>query len=135
MAQLVASSLKTFLDGLDSTHEICTEFGSALTFGTNLFIGIEPETSECITVIPYGGSTPERQGSRQESALQVRVKASTIQKSLQTSQSMINTLQNNASVCTGYITAVQSTPIIIGDTESGEYFITVSNYTIKHVRI
>jgi len=135
MADSVASSLKTYLGNLAATHTICDELGAALTFGTNLFIGIEPETTNCVTIIPYGGSSPSFDGSRQEAALQVRVKADTAKKALGVSQSVINTLHNNTSVCAGRFSAIQSIPMIIGVQEAGDNIIAVSNYTVRYVKI
>ena len=135
MSDLVASSLKTYLGNLTATNTICDELGAALTFGTNLFIGIEPETTNCITIIPYGGGSPTHDGSRQESNLQVRVKARTAMVSFKTSQSVINTLHNNTSICKGRFSAIQSTPIMLNVQEAGDNFITVSNFSIIHVKI
>jgi len=135
MADSVASSLKTYLGALVASHTICDELGAALTFGTNLFIGIEPETTNCVTIIPYGGAPPSFDGSRQEAALQVRVKADTVKKALDVSQSIINTLHNNSSICTGRFSAVQSIPIILGVQEAGDNVITVSNYIVRYVKI
>ena len=135
MSDLVASSLKTYLGSLTATNIICDELGAVLAFGTNLFIGIEPETSNCITIIPYGGGPPTHDGSRQESNLQVRVKARTAIVSFRVSQSFINTLHNNTSICTGRFSAIQSTPNMLSIQEAGDNFITVTNYSIKHVKI
>ena len=135
MSDLVASSLKTYLGDLTATNTICDELGAALTFGTNLFIGIEPETTNCITIIPYPGGPPTHDGSRHESSLQMRVKANTSIKSFRVSQSLINTLHNNTSICAGRFSALQSTPVMLNVQEAGDNFITVSNFSIKHVKI
>lgn len=134
MSDIIASSLKTYLLTLTATNTVCTELGTHFTFGTNLFIGIEPETTNCVTIIPYPGGPPTSDGSRQESAIQMRVKADSIRKSLRTSQSIINLLHNNDKM-SGKCTAVQSSPIILGVQEGGESVITVSNFVIKHIRL
>jgi len=135
MSDLVASSLKTYLDNLTATNTICAELGAVLTFGSNLFIGIEPETTNCITIIPYGGGPPTYDGSRQESNLQVRVKTSAVKSSFEVSQSLINTLHNNTSICAGRFSAIQSTPTMLSVQEAGDNFITISNFSIRHVKI
>ena len=136
MADLVASSLKTYFLSLAATNAICAELiADRFTFGTNLFIGTEPETTNCITIFPYPAGPPSTEGDRHESGLQVKVKASSVYKSLRTSQWIINTLHNNSTICTGRFTAVQSTPILLGVQEGGEKVITVSNYIVKHIKL
>jgi len=135
MADIIASSLKTYLETLTATHDVCDALGTRLVFGANLFIGVEPEITNCVTIIPYGGAPPSPEGDRQFAALQLRTKTSTAKKSLNIGQGLINLLHNNDSACSGRINAVQSAPIIIGFTEGGENIITVTNFIVKHVKL
>ena len=54
MADTIASSFKTYFESLTATNDIIDSFGDTFTFGDNLFIGIEDETNECLSIIPYG---------------------------------------------------------------------------------
>lgn len=140
MADMVASSLKTYLISVTTAtnvvgSDLYDELGVGFTFGTNLYMGIESELTNCITIIPYPAGPPIPDGSRQSSGIQIRAKMDSYRKSARVSQSLINMLHNNTSSCTGRISAVQSTPITLGIVEGGEGIITVSNFIITHVKI
>ena len=132
----IYDKVKDYFVGLASDHAICSAFGTTFTFGTNLFIGIEPNVSvSCITIQPYAGPPPTPEGDRQESAMQIRLKTNNRQKAITVQQAIINSLHGNQLSGNGYITANNSSPTIIGILEGGEWIISVSNYLIKHVKI
>jgi len=135
MADLVASSLKAYFTSLTATSNIVSEYGSTFTFGTNLFIGFEEDVDECLSLIPYGGEPPSKEGDRQNPAIQIELKSASKAKALKTMQSIINALHNNKSVCRGRIQARNSSPIMFGIREAGKSTIVVSNYYIKHVKL
>jgi len=136
MADTVASPMAAYLDGLTATNTICVALGTTLVRGANLFIGVEPVATECVVIIPYGGAPPFNDGNRQEAAVQILLKTTSRKKALNVQQSIINFLHNNTKAMdSGKIFANQSTPILFGAREGGESIISVSNYTIKHVKI
>ena len=138
MAQTIAEEVETYFANLTATSSIYTELGETLTSGTNLFVGFEPmNTGTCLTVIPYPSGSPSPEGDRHDSSVQVRLKCRSKQKSLRTMQSIINALHANTKVCStdnGKVFANQSNPIPLEYQEGGEWFVTVSNYDIKHVK-
>lgn len=135
----ICNEFKRYLGNLTATSTVATALGTTLTFGSNLFIDVEPAiATQLVTVISLPGAPPSLEGERQESNVQIRVKAKTVQKSVETTQALINKLHNNTNVCAssaGKVYAEQSSPFIIGHQEGGNYTITVSNYTIKHVKL
>ena len=135
MADTIASSFKTYFESLSATNDIVDSFGDTFTFGTNLFIDIEDETNECLSILSYGGEPPNIDGQRQNPAIQIRVKSENRKTTLETSQAVINELHGNKSLCRGRISAVQSNPIVFGVREGGNSTITVSNFNIKHVKL
>ena len=135
MADTIASSFKTYFESLTATNDIIDSFGDTFTFGTNLFIGIEDETNECLSIIPYGGEPPNIDGQRQDAAIQIRLKSEDRKTTLATSQAIINELHGNKELCTGRVSAIQSTPTYWKDREGGNSTITVSNFNVKHVRL
>jgi len=134
----IVNELVKYFDSLASSSTIVTAFGVSLTDGDNLFMIREPsEATQCITIIPYPGGPPV-DNSKYESSVQIRVKAKNYKRSLETSQAIINALNRNDNVCastSGIIFAEQSTPIFLFPEEGGEFPISVSNYTIKYIKI
>jgi len=137
MTNTVANEICKYISNLTATNPICVALGTTFTEASNLFLGIEQiKDVDSLTVIPYGGSPPTV--DRHESAVQIRVKSSSNSRSLRMSQATINVLHGNDSVCAsapGKVFAQQSSPIILGYLEGGDYCITVSNYIVKHVKL
>lgn len=101
------------------------------TFGTDLFIGFEPESpSNCVTFYPTGGRPPAASDEKEFPTMQVRVrntkytdgydKAEEIFGYLHKEVDMLNTFR-------GRCFAVQSSPLFIGHGENGEFIFT-QNY-------
>jgi len=139
MGNLAVYDLKTYLDNLAATNEIYTSLGASLAFGRNLFLFTEPPTATvCMTIIPYPGPPPEADKQRFESNVQIRLKTRSPRKTMETLQSVINLWHENATICasfcSGKIFAIQSNPMLIDITESGEYYVGVSNFRIKHIK-
>ena len=138
MAVTVIEDLKTYLAGLPATNLICSELGTTMSASSNLFMFVETQATLCISLHYYGGASPDKDRYKQEAAVQIRVKAPTIQKSIKVSQQFINNLHEKKNVFTntnGKITANQSVPIPLDFREGGESYVTVSNYTIKYVKL
>ena len=137
MTTTVADEFKDYFDSLTATADICVALGTVFDFDTNLFIGVEPESDECLSIYTYGGAPPNKDGSRQEPSVQVRFKTSTRRKVLSVMQSIINTLHENDNVCAsspGRVFANQSAPMIIGVREGGEFVVSIANFTVKHIK-
>ena len=138
MADIVVSKLVEWFAGLTAAHEICTLFEDTFTEGENLFVLYEPSneiSTKCITLIPYGGGPPTKEGDRQEGNIQIRLKINDIEAGLKIMQSIINYLHGNTEVCNGRIYAIQSVPIPLEVLEGGEYFIFVANFSIKYTKL
>lgn len=139
MARVISNEFQKYIDGLSATNTICTSFGATLTFGANLFVDTEPAiATQTITIIPFPGAPPDKDRYKYESAVQIRVKGKSVQKSLETSQALINILHENSKVCAsqpGKVTADQSTPILLEVLEGGKWIVSVSNFTIKHIKL
>lgn len=139
MARVITNEFQKYFVDLTATNEICSALGTTLTFGTNLFVDHEPGVAtQCVTIYAYGGSSPNVDSQRQNPSVQVRVRANSIQKAVETSQSMINVLHFNQNVCAsgnGQVYAIQSAPITLGYTEGGEWAITTTNYRVKHIKL
>lgn len=132
----VCNLIASYLDSLASTNDICVTLGTTLTFGTNLFIGIPPDTtSDFVCIIPYGGSPPHRDKYRQNPRFQITLDTSSRQKSMTVQQSIINELHMNNINGSALVTALQSTPILLDVYEGGERITSVSNYEAKHVKV
>jgi len=131
------SEFVKFFGNLTATSPVCTSLGNTLVQGSNLFMVVEPsEATQCITAIPYG-STPPRSKDKYESNVQIRVKATSNKRALETTQAIINTLHENCNVCAsnnGIVLANQSNPIFLPAMEGGEFSIAVSNYLVRHVK-
>lgn len=135
----IENEIRKYLGNKTATNPICNSLGTTLTSGTNLFMYEEPSSaSQCITIIPYGGSSPTHEGDRQEPAVQVRLKTNSNTKAIRTMQAVINDLHGNDSVCAskpGKIFAVQSNPVRLAPLEGGEIKIVVSSFTVKHIKL
>lgn len=137
MASTAADQVASYLVGLPATNAICSNLGTRLVFGTNLFIAVEATSGDCVVVTPYGGAAPviDRFSEKFESTVQVRLKMTDKRKVLSVMQDIINDFHNNDNIVTkGIVWAIQSSPILLGIREGGESAITVSNYIIKHVK-
>lgn len=139
MPSIIPKEFLKYLEDLTATNGICDALGTTLTKASNLFVGREPpNVSPCITVLSYGGAPPTPEGDRQYSNVQIRIKANSIQKALETGQQMINVLHANTSVCAscnGRVRAVQSQPIVYLVEEGGEEQIVVTNFEVVHTKI
>jgi len=132
----IMNSIASHLSNLSATHPACVALGTTFQFSHNMFIGIGPATeSDCIDIIPYGGSSPEPDGYRQNPSIQIRSKTDSRQDGINLQQALINELHMNGLSGSGKVFAKQSIPIILGESEGGEYMICVSNYDIKHVKV
>jgi len=134
----IINEVGKYLSNLTATNPICSSLGVTLTFGSNLHLWLEPpEATQLVTVIPYGGS-PSTTVDKQNSYLQIRVKAKTNKRCGETTQAIINTFDRNGNICAstnGVVLANQSAPIFLPAQAGGKWPISVSNYTIKHVKI
>jgi len=132
---MIVNIVASYLEDLSATHPICNELGNTLTFGTNLFIGIEPTKSvDTLTLIPYGGKPPNVDNQRQEAALQLRLRTSSRYKSLSVQQACIDNLNCNQLNGEGYMRAINSVPLIIKSEDNDKWIVSVSNYTVKYIK-
>jgi len=101
------------------------------TFGTDIFIGQEPDApANVVTLYPTGGRPPSSDRDKEYPSVQVRVrntgyvagytKANSI-------YSLLHTNTDNLATIRGRCIATQSSPSMIGRGENGE-FIFVQNY-------
>jgi len=136
MANSIINTVASYLSSLAATNEICVAFGSTFTEGSNLFMYSEPyDTDDMITLIPYGGSPPDRDGQKYSSNMQIRAKCSSRKTVMTTQQSMINKLHMNQLGGLGQMMSNNSVPISLEDTEAGEMKIAVTSYRIKYIKI
>ena len=136
MTDTIFNKISDYLVCLNATQDICSELGTTFTSGTNVFIGFEPDTdNDSLTLIPYGGGSPNPDNNRQSPSVQIRLKTSSRQKALKVQQAIINKLHMNELSGSGKMFAIQSAPILMPDTEAGEWMVSVSNFDIKHVKI
>jgi hypothetical protein len=98
------------------------------TFGTDLFIGYEPQTPKnVVTLYPTGGRSPSPDMDKEYPTIQVRVrnetypdgwsKAVEIYHLLHTQEQVLETLR-------GRCFALQGSPMFIGHGENGEFIFT-----------
>lgn len=111
-------------------------FGASITVGTNLFISFEPDTpNNCITIYPTSSLAPTDK-DKYNSAVQVRVRATTFPIAYNTCQAIIDALHRNGAVLTntnGLMLALNSQPIYLTrDTEKRT--IVVANFFSRHAR-
>jgi hypothetical protein len=137
MATLL-EEISTYFANLTATHEIASNFGSAFTENTNLFIGVEPATpTDCVSIIPYGGGVADnRRPGAQSPSFQVRVRTTTYKKGFKTVQAVINAVHLNDRITTtipAKFYAVQSQPILLTYDEE-EYPIFVCNFSAKSIK-
>jgi len=139
MSRVISNEFYKFFDGLTATNAVCVSLGTTFTKGTNLFVDYEsPAATQMLSVISFGGGPPDADTYKYTSGVQVRVKANSRQKSLEMNQAAINTLHMNQKVCAstnGIVLADQSSPIILEVVNAGQYYITVSNYTVKYIKL
>lgn len=131
----VSNTIASVLANYTATQSICAELGTTLTFGTNMFINLEPEMDDdSLTIISYGGGSPNNDTHRQNPAIQLRLKTNSNRRAETTQQALINTLHMHKLGGKGLMQAVQSAPIILGRPESGEKIVSVSNYNVKYIK-
>jgi len=132
---MIINSVASYLCDLSVTHPICDKLDSTLTFGSNLFIGIEPiKTVSTITLIPYSGSPPNMDNQRQTAALQIRLRTNSRYKSLSVQQACIDNLHTNTLNGNGKMYSRDSAPIIIKSEEGDKWIISVTNFTVKYIK-
>lgn len=137
----ILNTIASYLEDLTATNVICSELGTLLSANVNLFMGTEKHTdSYSVTLVPYGGAPPLPDRQRQESSVQILVKANR-EKAITVQQQIINHLSYNDLKGGGRMFCVNSAPLLVyynylglGDFEGGEWSRTVSNFTIKHVK-
>jgi len=139
MANTICNVVASFLQDLSATHALCVTVGTRLVPGTNMYIaGEEATTGNSINIIPYGGGPPNIDGNRQNPRIQIESRTTSKAKALGVQQDLINLLHMNNLVTgtgRGFTQALQSAPILLGAEGNGKYFIAVSNYEIKHLKI
>jgi len=134
MATTVADELKDWFGSLTATSDIISDLGDTLTFGTNMSIAMELNSTQCLSILPYGGGAPSVEGERQNPSVQLRFKSPNRQRAYSVMQSLINTLHGKKGVITGgRLWAKQSTPIPLEVREGGEQIVVVANFEGKHV--
>ena len=136
---MIVNTVALYLESLTATDvagsPICKAFGDSFTFGTNLFIGLEPvSTVDTLTIIPYGGLRPDRDKKRQAAAIQLRFKTSSRYKSLSVQQACIDTLDSNYLNGGGFMRANSSAPMIIMSEDNDRKIVSVSNYIVKYIK-
>jgi len=135
----IPNEFSKYFNNLTATHPICDALGTTLNEGSNLFIYTEPvEATMCVTIIPYGGAPPEPDNYKYETGVQVRLKANSRKRAIETMQAIIHDLHGNGSVCAstnGKVMANQSSPIIFEIQEGGERIITIANFRVKHIKL
>ena len=138
MANTAASEFVAYFDNLAATNDITVALGNTFTKGTNLFNNYEDDVDECLSVYTFGGAPGDQDQQRQYPAIQLRLKSTTRKKAISTMQSIINDLHYNGKVITskpGIVFATQSSPILFDIREAGESIISISNYTVKMIRL
>jgi len=139
MANTILTEFNKYFQDLAATNTVCVDFGATFISGTNLFIGIEPaKDSNLLVILPGAGSPPSSEGDRHNPDVVIKIKHTSVQSSLKTSQSIINLLHTNTNVCAskpGRVYALQSSPRITEFQEKGEYCITETNYSVKHIKL
>ena len=137
MTTTIADEFHDYFASLPATSNICVALGHRFVEASNLFIGIETEKDECLSIYMYGGSPPDKDGYRQYPDVQLRLKSNSRQTAFSTMQSIINTLHQNSNVCStnsGKVFANQSAPFIFGVREGGEFTISIANFSVKHIK-
>jgi len=101
------------------------------TFGTDIFIGHEPEApANVVTIYPTGGRPPSSDRDKEYPAIQVRVKNTGYLAGYTKAETIYSLLHMNTdylSTIRGRCFATQSSPSMIGRGGNGE-FIFVQNY-------
>ena len=134
---MIVNTLASYMESLTATNTICNEFGETFNFGTNLFIGFEPEKdTDTVTLIPYSGTQPNIDSKRQEAAIQIRLKTSSRYKALAVQQACIDTLDMNTLNSKCFMRANNSAPLLLsyGNSNTDRWKVSVSNYMIKYVK-
>jgi len=134
--EIIANKVASYLTGLSATSEIPTALGTRLVASINLFVGFEVDTDvDSITLIPYPGSPPNRDGYRQESSVQIRLKTSSTEKALKVGQACVNYLHMKQISGKARIQALNSGPLVLGRIEGEEWCISTVNFSIKHIKV
>ena len=131
----ILNTIASYLETLTATNVICSELGTELSANVNLFIGTEKDTnSDSITLVPYHGAPPKSDRQRFESAVQIQLKSNR-KKAIGVQQKIIETLHFNDLNGGGRMFSVNSAPLLLGEIEGGEWIRSVSNFTIKHIKV
>jgi len=136
VATTIGDEIKDFMLSLTATSPIASALGDTFTFGTNLSVGIELNSTQCLIIMPTGGGPPSYEGDKYDSSVQIMLKTPNRQRGFSVMQTVINTLHNKKEVITkGRLWANQSTPIVLPIVrEGGEQIIYVVNFNAKHVK-
>ena len=130
----ILNAVASELEDLSATHYVCAAFGATFT-ATNLLLGYNQDLDwDTVTITPYGGSSPDTDGYRQNPYVQVMMQ-STREKCIEAHQQLINYLHMNGLSGKGVMYALSSAPLVIDTQEGGKWAISTSNYSIKHVKI
>ena len=101
------------------------------TFGTDLFIGHEPDAPpDVVTIYPTGGRPPSADRDKEYPTMQVRVRNTSYVTGFTKAETILSLLHKQENVLEtmrGRCFATQSSPSLIGRGENGE-FIFVQNY-------
>lgn len=104
------------------------ETQGAGTFGTDLFIGFEPESpANCVTIYPTGGRPPAASGWKEYPTMQIRVRNTEYSDGYDKAEEIFGLLHKERNILTtfrGRCFAIQSSPIFIGHGKNGEFVFT-----------
>lgn len=134
MSTNVINVVASYLEDLNATCSLCTEFGSSFN-ATNLLLGFSQDVAyDTVVLYPYAGERPNNDRYRQNPSVQIELRTDSKQKAITVQQELINLLHMNSLDGRGKVYATQSAPLIIGQEDGGKWIISVSNYNIKLVR-
>lgn len=136
---LFIDKVASYLTTLTATNAICDSLGTTLKFGTNLFVGYDPDSRvDTISLIPYGGRSPNPDKYRQESSFQinVKVKGSNKRRKAQTTvQAFINELHMREISTYGKVFSAHSSVGPLIEFEGTEWVVGLCNFNTKHIKI
>lgn len=137
MANLLLD-VKKYLVSKTITDTIPAAVTATLGFNRNLFIGREPASPlNSIVLYPTGGAGPDISRLTQNPTFQVRIRNSSWQKGYNIGLAFVNDFHENTDICAsshGKVFAMQSSPIPIGPTDSGDGSLFTVNFFVKHTR-
>lgn len=98
------------------------------TFGTDLFVGFEPDTpTNTVTLYPTGGEPPNALGGKEFPTVQVRVRSGTYLDGYNKAEAIYAVLHRQRdflSTFRGRCFALQSSPMFLGKGVNGEFIFT-----------